>query len=76
VTQQNFSLLIEQLQDDYQILALDLPGFGGSQTLSLKGTQDYAKFVKDWLKRLFPYPNMLSLVIPHMVGAVAITAPG
>jgi pimeloyl-ACP methyl ester carboxylesterase len=48
-----FSKLIEGLQDDYCILTLDLPGFGGTQSPpSAWGLEDYAEFINHWLKKI------------------------
>ncbi len=52
-TAKTFSPLIEGLQDNYEILALDLPGFGGTQAPpNAWGLDDYAKFTAAWLKKI------------------------
>ncbi|MGH7156786.1 MAG: alpha/beta fold hydrolase [Candidatus Saccharimonadales bacterium] len=48
-----FPKLTEKLQGNYEILALDLPGFGGTQAPPAAwGISDYSKFVNDWLVKL------------------------
>lgn len=48
-----FSKLIENLQDKYTILALDLPGFGGTQVpKNAWGLEDYAQFIRAWLAKI------------------------
>lgn len=73
-TAKTFSSLIEQLQDKYQILTLDLPGFGGTQPPpSAWGTQDYSLFVKSWLKKIGI--SKIHGVIGHSYGgAITVTA--
>jgi pimeloyl-ACP methyl ester carboxylesterase len=48
-----FSKLVEKLQDRYQILVLDLPGFGGTQTPpNAWGMDDYVDFIVAWLDKI------------------------
>ncbi len=52
-TLDSFSELIKSLQAKYTVLALDLPGFGGSQAPSEAWDMaDYTKFVADWMKKV------------------------
>ena len=52
-TSKTFSGLISELKDDYTVLAVDLPGFGGTQAPDKAwGLEDYAGFVKSWLKKI------------------------
>ncbi|MBI2591985.1 alpha/beta hydrolase [Candidatus Saccharibacteria bacterium] len=49
----SFSELIKSLQAKYTVLALDLPGFGGSQAPPKAWDMaDYTKFVADWMKKV------------------------
>lgn len=75
-TAATFSKLIEELQDQYIIYSLDLPGFGGTQAPpNAWGLQDYAEFVAAWLEKLGI--KKVNAVIGHSYGgAVAITALG
>lgn len=66
-----FSGLIGLLKENYEIYALDLPGFGGSQIpQEIWGLQDYADFVRDWIVKLKIKP--VALVGHSYGGAVAI----
>lgn len=48
-----FSALVDELKDSYQIVALDLPGFGATQAPEeLWGTKDFAAFVAAFIKKL------------------------
>src|SRR5438552_1207066 len=52
-TSTTFSKLIEQLQGHYEIVTVDLPGFGATQAPpSAWGLDDYAAFIKAWLHKL------------------------
>jgi len=52
-TGKTFSKLIENLQDKYSFLILDLPGFGGTQPPeNAWGLEDYVDFIHDWLKKI------------------------
>lgn len=60
----------------YEILAPDLPGFGGSQAPSSAwGLDDYAKFVSAWLKKL-DIKNVHGLIGHSFGGSVAIVGLG
>jgi pimeloyl-ACP methyl ester carboxylesterase len=75
-TSKSFSKMIEQLQANYQILALDLPGFGGTQAPeNAWGLQDYAKFIQDWLKKI-DAKDLYAVVGHSYGGAAAIMAVG
>lgn len=44
---------MKELSGDYTVLALDLPGFGGTQAPEQAwGLEDYSNFVSDWLKKI------------------------
>jgi pimeloyl-ACP methyl ester carboxylesterase len=50
---QTFSNLINEIGGNYEIYALDLPGFGGTQRPETPWTlDDYAQFVKDWINKI------------------------
>lgn len=70
-----FAQLTDKLKDKYQVVALDLPGFGGSQAPpDTWGLTEYADFVGQFLKKTAVKPYAL---IGHSYGgAVAITAAG
>ncbi len=66
----SFSKLAEKLQDDYTVLALDLPGFGGSQAPDHAwGLEDYAEFIAAWLKKI--NARNLHAIIGHSYGGAA-----
>ncbi|MEK7096192.1 MAG: alpha/beta hydrolase [Patescibacteria group bacterium] len=69
-----FSKLAENLRGKYQLLILDLPGFGGTQKPTTAwGLEDYANFVAAWLKKLDA--GEINAIIGHSFGgAVAIKA--
>lgn len=70
-----FSALADQLKGSYQIVALDLPGFGGSQTpTELWGTAAFADFTRHFIKKLGLKP--LAVVGHSFGGAVAIELAG
>ncbi len=49
----SFSKLTEYLKDNYAVVAVDLPGFGGTQAPSKAwGLEDYALFTADFLKKI------------------------
>lgn len=66
-----YARLSEILKADYEVLMLDLPGFGGSQAPPQAwGLEQYADFVEAWLKKLNLKPYAM---IGHSYGgAVAI----
>jgi pimeloyl-ACP methyl ester carboxylesterase len=68
---ETFQALADQLGDSYQIVALDLPGFGGTQAPSeLWGTAAFAAFVSRFIDKLGLKPYA---VVGHSFGgAVAI----
>jgi pimeloyl-ACP methyl ester carboxylesterase len=69
----SFSDLIAGLQDKFEIYALDLPGFGGTQMPPRAwGLDDYADFLNAWLNKLQVEP--FGMVGHSYGGAVAITA--
>jgi pimeloyl-ACP methyl ester carboxylesterase len=71
-----FSDITEQLRRDYTLLAIDLPGFGGTQTPpSDWGTKEYAEFVAAWLKKIGE-PKPFAVVAHSFGGAVSIKALG
>jgi pimeloyl-ACP methyl ester carboxylesterase len=71
-----FDQLIKNLPTSYQYLSLDLPGFGGTQKPEQAwGLEDYADFVKDWLKKIGV--SKAHAIIAHSNGgAIAIKALG
>jgi pimeloyl-ACP methyl ester carboxylesterase len=66
-----FESLVKQLEDDYSVTTLDLPGFGVSQAPASPWTlDDYAKVVADFLNKLKLDPTA---IIGHSNGgAIAI----
>lgn len=70
----SFAKLVDQLKDRYQLIVLDLPGFGGTESPpNAWSLEDYAGFVCDWLKKI--NINNLEAIVGHSYGgAVAITA--
>lgn len=75
-TSATFAGLMEKLQNRYKVLSLDLPGFGGSQMPERAwGVQDYANFVKDWLKKIDV--SEVHAIIGHSYGgSIAIAGTG
>ncbi|OGL35621.1 hypothetical protein A3F65_00960 [Candidatus Saccharibacteria bacterium RIFCSPHIGHO2_12_FULL_47_16b] len=72
----NFARLIEKLQAKYTILALDLPGFGGSQEPpGAWGVENYASFVNAWLKKI-GQKEIYALIGHSNGGAIAIALLG
>src|SRR5665213_2360339 len=73
---ETFEKLIQLLGPKYEILSLDLPGFGGTQApTEAWGAEDYAKFLKAWLVKIGV--KDLYAVIGHSYGGtVAIEAIG
>lgn len=67
-----FHQLSKELDNKFQTLCLDLPGFGGTQRPeSAWGLNDYAEFVADWLKKIGA--TELYAIIGHSNGgAIAI----
>ncbi|HSX17789.1 MAG TPA: alpha/beta hydrolase [Candidatus Saccharimonadales bacterium] len=73
-TTTSFSKLAEKLQGKYQLLILDLPGFGGTQPPpNAWGLEDYAGFVSDWLKKI-DSRNIYATIGHSYGGAAAIMA--
>lgn len=70
-----FSKLAGHLQNKYELLMLDLPGFGGTQgPPNAWGLVDYAYFVKAWMDKL---GIKATAIVGHSYGgAVAITLLG
>ncbi|HEX5447669.1 MAG TPA: alpha/beta hydrolase [Candidatus Saccharimonadales bacterium] len=67
-----FSGLIEILEAKYTVLALDLPGFGGTETPKTAWSlEDYAGFVADWLDKI-KAPKLYGLVGHSFGGSVAV----
>src|SRR5690348_3057288 len=61
-----FSALANELKDSYQLVILDLPGFGASQApAELWGTEDFSKFVTKFLDKLSLKPYA---VLGHSFG--------
>ena len=70
----SFSKLTEHLQDGYEVITLDMPGFGDSQAPPHAwGLSDYAEFIADWLKKL-KISSVYGLVGHSYGGAVAIAS--
>lgn len=66
-----FAKIIEKLQRDYTILALDLPGFGGSQRpAEAWNTDDFSRFVTAWLDKIGI--NNVYAFIAHSFGAATV----
>lgn len=59
------------LSDHYDVIAIDLPGFGGTQTPAVSwGLDDYAAFIQDFMKKIRVKPYA---VIGHSNGgAIAV----
>lgn len=75
-TSKTFNGLVKELKDDYTVLAVDLPGFGGSQAPDKAwGLEDYSNFVNDWLKKL-GVKQVYALVGHSHGGATAIYGLG
>jgi pimeloyl-ACP methyl ester carboxylesterase len=52
-TSKSFAQLADELRSVYTVLAIDLPGFGGTQAPeSAWALEDYAEFVSLWLKKI------------------------
>lgn len=70
--QDSFDNLQIFLADNYQLLSLDLPGFGGSQKPEIAwGLNDYAAFVSKWLAKI-GQKNVYAVVGHSFGGAVSI----
>lgn len=66
-----FETLAAELKQDFTILSLDLPGFGGTQAPpSAWGLDDYAHFVAQFLKKIHKQPT--AIVGHSNGGAIAI----
>lgn len=72
----SFGELTNLLKDKYEVLVLDLPGFGGTQApYKAWGIDNYAVFVDAWLKKI--NVKKVSGLIGHSYGgAVAISLVG
>src|SRR5436190_2312381 len=69
----SFDKLSEYFVDKYTLLALDLPGFGGTQTPEQAwNLEHYAEFVASWLKKL-KLSEPYALIGHSFGGSVAIT---
>ena len=71
-----FDKLIEELKEKYTVLALDLPGFGGTQAPSQAWSlEDYANFTAYWLKKI--KAGKVYAIVGHSYGgATAIVGVG
>ncbi|HET9721703.1 MAG TPA: alpha/beta hydrolase [Candidatus Saccharimonadales bacterium] len=59
-SKETFAALVAELKEDYEIYALDLPGFGGTQAPPLAWSlQDYVDFINAWLKKIDLKPYVL-----------------
>jgi pimeloyl-ACP methyl ester carboxylesterase len=66
--------LQKELSKDYQVLALDLPGFGGTQTSEVAwDLDDYARFIAAALKKL-DFKQLYAIIGHSNGGALAIRA--
>ena len=64
--------LVRSLENNYQLLLLNLPGFGGSQTpKEVWDLGDYSKFVSSWLKKI-EEKNIFAIIGHSNGGAVAV----
>lgn len=71
-----FSKLVAELKEKYTVLALDLPGFGGTQAPSKAWSlEEYANFTAAWLDKI--KAGRVYAIIGHSYGgATAITGVG
>ncbi len=59
-THKTFLSLVEYLKNEYMVVALDLPGFGGTQAPPTAWTlSDYARFVQQFCKKISESPTVL-----------------
>jgi pimeloyl-ACP methyl ester carboxylesterase len=66
----SFLKLADNLKDNYQILAPDLPGFGGTQTPDKPwGIKDYSEFIENWMSKLNVKP--LAIIGHSFGGSIA-----
>jgi len=66
-SKETFTNLAKQLEKKYELLSLDLPGFGSSEPPPAAwGLNDYAKFVNAWLTKI--NGGHLNAVIGHSFG--------
>lgn len=73
---QTFAGLSKLLSENYSVLAVDLPGFGGTQEPTRAwGINEYSKFVVDWLKKI-GVKEVYALVGHSNGGAIAISLAG
>lgn len=68
--------LIDELSKNYTVLALDLPGFGGTEEPPKPwGVDDYARFTFNWLKKIGV--KKIDVLLGHSNGgAIAISLVG
>lgn len=67
-----FASLAKELAEKYEVLSLDLPGFGGTQIASSAwGLSEYVNFVDSWLKKI-KAPELYALIGHSNGGAIAI----
>src|SRR3990167_5762472 len=72
----SFDELTDLLKDQYEVLILDLPGFGGTQApYKAWGIDDYAHFVDAWLKKI-DIKKASGLIGHSYGGAIAISLVG
>ena len=71
-----FNNLIDELKEKYTVLALDLPGFGGTQAPSQAWSlDDYANFTSAWLKKI-KAAKVYAIVGHSYGGATAVVGVG
>ena len=75
-TQHTFDQLVDQLQQTYTVVTIDLAGFGGSQAPPKAWSlTDYAEHVQAVLQKIAIMPNDITLLIGHSNGgAIAVRA--
>lgn len=70
----SFNAITKELEDDFTVLRLDLPGMGATQAPETAwGLEDYSKFVKAWLDKINT-SDIYGLVGHSNGGAISIYA--
>jgi len=73
---ETFDELTKELENDYKVIRLDLPGFGGSQAPPEPwGASQYADFISKTLLKL-EEPEIYAIIVHSMGARIAINALG